>query len=292
VQKHRVSLSPKEKSSMKNLVKHYCLFFLLFLSSSLQSTEQKPYVVGNLLGQAGNNFFQIATASALAWDNNADPYFPGLAIIPSLYQHYFSHCKINPLSKEISFNWQEPSNQYTPIPYQDNMSISGYVQSWKYFDHHRDRLLTLFAPPKKDIRYIKKKYGHLLSQNNTVGIQIRYYMKEAPSYAQYGRDYLEEAMALFPETSLFIVSSNDLSFAKSQVPIEGRNVIFLEGEPAYIDFHLLTLCKDMIITNSTFGWWIAYLNQNPNKTIICPDVSEMYPESWIQLQAKKVTPIQ
>ncbi len=290
---------------MKKLFKHCYLFFLLFLSPNLIASKQKPYVIGNLLGQTGNIFFQIATASALAWDNNADPYFPGLAIVPSLYQHYFSHCKITPPREEISYNWIEPASKYVPIPYQQNMSLSGYFQSWKYFDHHKERLVALFAPPKKDLKQIEQKYGHLLSQPNTVGIQIRYYMEEAPSYAQYGRDYLEKTMKLFPETSLFIVSSNNINFAKNEVPVEGRNVIFLEGDPAYIDFYLLTRCKHNIITNSTFGWWAAYLNQNPDKIIVCPDSwfgqedsssnfkenhPDFYPESWIQIQASRVAP--
>lgn len=279
---------------MKSM-KHYPFIFLLFLSSALNASlpEAKPYVIGKILGQTGNIFFQVATASALAWDNNANPYFPELALVPTLYHHYFSRCKITPPSEEISYNWVEPKSSHTPILYEKNMSLSGYFQSWKYFDHHKDRLVTLFSPLKKDMQYIEKKYGYVLEHPLTVGIQLRYYMEEAPSFSQFGQDYLEKAMKLFPDTALFILSSNNINFAKTQIPIEGKNIIFLEGESPYIDFHLLSHCTHNIISNSTFGWWIAYLNPNPNKIIVCPASwlkkpntnPDIYPDSWVQIEA-------
>lgn len=304
----KIDCSLKKIKTMTKYSNYCLLFFLLFLSKNLHSSElnQKPYVIGTLEGQAGNIFFQIATASALAWDNGAEAYFPQLAIIPSLYHHYFSRCKITPPSDEISYHQGCPTPYYAPLSYRDNMKTSGFFQSWKYFDHHRDRLISLFSPIKRDAAYIEKQYGTLLKNSNTVGIQLRYYMKEAPSFAQFGRDYFEKAMKFFPDTSVFIVSSNNIAFAKDQIPTEGRTVIFLEKESDYIDFHLLTRCNHNIISNSTFGWWIAYLNQNPDKIIICPaqwfgpthwggdDYSDIYPdiypESWIQVKADRVIP--
>lgn len=79
-------------------------------------------------------------------------------------------------------------------------------------------------------------------------------------------------MALFPDSSLFIVTSDNLEFARKNIPTQGRNVIFIEGERYYIDFFLQTLCKNNIICNSTFSWWSAWLNQNPNKVVVRPKV--------------------
>ncbi len=268
--------------------------FLILISHSLIANA--PYVIGELLGQSGNNFFQIAVTSALAWDNGAEPFFPQLNCFPTLYQHYFSRCRAVPPSEAISFEWREPSMRYHPIPYQPNMKVVGYLQSWRYFDHYRERLISLFAPTPVDLRLIQRRYGEVINQPNTVGIQIRYYFEDPYTYPQYGRDYLQKAMALFPDTSVFIVSSNRIEFAKREMPIEGRNVIFLENTPSYIDFYILSLCKHNIITNSTFGWWSAYLNKNPNKIVVCPrhwsgyDTTDLRPENWIQIEAERIDP--
>lgn len=271
-----------------------CLL-IAFLPLTIRA-ESNSYVIGRLLGQAGNCFFQIAAVSALAWDNGVESYFPDLAIVPKLTHHYFSRCKISPPSSNISCEWRQPGDSYSPIPYISEMEVSGYLQSWKYFHHWRERLLTLFAPTKKDYTYIEKKYNSLLSEFETVGVQIRYYLKEAPSFSQFGRDYLEKAMDLFPSTVLFVVSSNNIDFAKSQIPSDKYNVIFLENENDYIEFYILTKCNHVIITNSTFGWWAAYLNTSPDKKVICPagwfggNYPDIYPEEWIQIFASRILP--
>src|SRR5437870_790959 len=59
------------------------------------NSKGKPFVTAHIMGQLGNNLFQIATASALAWDNNADTWFAVFGPV-SVIEHVFFRCKILP----------------------------------------------------------------------------------------------------------------------------------------------------------------------------------------------------
>ena len=50
------------------------------------------------------------------------------------------------------------------------------------------------------------------------------------------------------------------------------------------DLFLMSHCKHIIMANSSFSWWAAWLNQNENKIVICPELGmwsgDFYPEKW------------
>ena len=69
---------------------------------------------------------------------------------------------------------------------------------------------------------------------------------------------------------------------------------FIENELDYIDLWIMNLCEHNIIANSSFSWWGAWLNQNPDKRVVAPkkwfgpayngvhDTKDLYPQSWIK----------
>ena len=61
------------------------------------------------------------------------------------------------------------------------------------------------------------------------------------------------------------VFSDDISWCKEHF----TDVKYIHLED-YLDFELMKLCRSNIITNSTFSWWAARLNDNPDKTVIAP----------------------
>jgi len=279
----------------------YRIFFVglcLTILNSAEGTEsvetEKPCVTARYIGRLGNNFFQIAAASSLAWDNGAEPYFSRYGGSGTIERVFF-RCDLRQGDRKIDAEWWEPTYSYSPIRYSPNIRLGGYFQSEKYFAHNRERLLELFAPHPDDMEYIIHNYSWILDHPNAVGVQVRYYKDEdynGSMYIQYGRDYLEKAMALFPDSSLFVVSSNNLNYARNNMPL-GKNIVFLENERDYIDLHILSLCKHNIISNSSFGWWGAWLNKNPDKMVIYPTplfgilpCQDYCPPEWISVNAK------
>lgn len=57
--------------------------------------------------------------------------------------------------------------------------------------------------------------------------------------------------------------------------------------------YLMSYCNDLIISNSTFSWWGAFLNKHESHTIICPEIwfekmkdpVNICPNSWIKVQS-------
>lgn len=61
---------------------------------------------------------------------------------------------------------------------------------------------------------------------------------------------------------------------------------------ALTEFHLMSQCKYNIIANSSFSWWAAWLNNNPDKIVMTTeqwfnegpkDTQDIIPEGWIKI---------
>ncbi len=275
------------------------LLFCLLCLQPLCANNEKPFVMGSLRGQLGNQLFIIAATTSLALDHGAFPIFPDLAQknednLLQNYKNLFPHLNTSfPSNGRIAYYYAEPHYYYTPIPYRSNICLMGYFQSEKYFRHHKKEILELFAPPKKILDYLHGKYGELLKHPLTVSVHMRFYADYGPEqemYTKIKRSYFEKSIALFPEESLFLVFSNHMERCKKELAGIERNFYYIEGESHYHDFYLMSLCKHNIICNSSFSWWAAYLNPNPEKKIIAPcpwytlisglDFKDVIPDEW------------
>jgi hypothetical protein len=256
----------------------FCMFSHVEANMSIQKDQFLEYVDVELQGQLGNQLFQIATAYAYSLDNRIPLVIPELAYktkwnikynAKRLFLDKINHCKLpNPL-----FNWSEPIFQYSPIPQVRQIKLSGYFQSEKYFKHRRAEILELFAPPSDLEQAIAREYPFLTSDVLLVGVQIRDYRHEFPDgshHPTFGRSYYEQAIRFFPEGAVFVVSSNNLPFAKECMDGLSNHIIYLESGDYIKDFYALSLCHSFIISNSSYGWWSAWLSKSKNKKIIVP----------------------
>lgn len=79
------------------------------------------------------------------------------------------------------------------------------------------------------------------------------------------------------DSPVFFVFSDDPSWVLSNLHTLGLSekdqIVFVNwnvGKDSYIDLQLMSQCKNNISTNSTFGFWAAFLNQNKGKITCAP----------------------
>lgn len=72
---------------------------------------------------------------------------------------------------------------------------------------------------------------------------------------------------------IFYVFTDNTDWVKEN--LRGIDYILVNGNPTsgwgnHFDLQLMSCCKHNIIANSTYSWWGAFLNSNPNKIVIDP----------------------
>jgi hypothetical protein len=232
-------------------------------------------VTSNLMGGLGNYLFQIASAYSLALDNgdkiifNINDSVIGHQPIKSYTNNILSKIKFIDHNLNVENNYHEPFFHYQKIPYKPNQKLHGYFQSEKYFIHNRKKILDLYSIDDESSKKIYEKYGEILT-GETCSLHVRRgdYLKYPNHHPTCTLEYYKNSIKEFSKNTKFLIFSDDIEWCKDV--FKGENFIFIEGNKDYIDLWLMSLCKNNIIANSSFSWWGAWLNQNPNKKVIAP----------------------
>ena len=151
----------------------------------------------------------------------------------------------------------------------------GYWQSYQYFDSCRDIILKEFTFPNisKEDKLNFELNENLKNEENSVGIHIRRgdYLKNWKYRGLCGIDYYQKGIAYILEhikSPKFFLFSDDIDWVKENISplLKGYNVTFVNWNHSinsYKDMQLMAMCKNLIIANSSFSWWAAYLNLLP-----------------------------
>lgn len=269
---------------MKKIILLFILLVVQFpFTACLQADSRRvapikaSYVSCHLNGQLGNQLFQISTALAYAWDYGAIPIFPELSRTD--FNISFNRDKIffrlnannPPVGFKNTYKQPEP-HDLNRVPYSKNLWIDGYFQSWRHFHHHRNELIATFALSDSDKNYLINKYKDLIANPNTVAVHVRTRSSHTHylSYPFVGLEYYRKAMELFPEGTTFVIFSDRIQWCKKHFANFKKRMVFIEGNDLVQDLHLMAMMKNVIICNSTFSWWGAYLNQHEDKVVIAP----------------------
>jgi len=183
-----------------------------------------------------------------------------------------------------------------------NVYLEGFWQSEKYFRDIRNILIEDFSPLLPIDEY-NRKYIELISDVDSISVHIRRgdYVLNPETLNYHGIcdiKYYDSAISYFLKNVKrphFFIFSDDIEWAKKNIIINSP-VKYIENNYSnnknYMDLILMKNCKHNIIANSSFSWWGAWLNTNPDKIVTAPkkwfnapniDTKDLIPESWIKI---------
>ena len=206
-----------------------------------------------------------------------------------------------PLSKMVS----QKGHGYDPefMKLSNNSYLIGYWQNVKYFEGSEEIVKQDFMfknlPNQSNTALLSK-----IMNCESVAIHIRRGdFKNLPVLGTTDKEYYLRAINYLVKKlskPVLFFFSDEMKWVKENFnTISSANFIYYSdintssGSEAD-DLRLMSNCKHNIIGNSTFGWWGAWLNSNPDKIIIAPEklfadpaidnqLQGMIPDNWVRL---------
>lgn len=198
--------------------------------------------------------------------------------------------------QEKGFQFQSDILNTPPPAYLD-----GYWQSEKYFQGAAETIrrdLTLVqAPIGTNAEMLKK-----IQSSRSISVHVRRgdYVSDQQTSTFHGtsplayyRAAIEKIKTLEPNGTIFVFS-DDHQWVKENLRF-GLATVFVDinsPENGHEDLRLMAACRHHIIANSTFSWWGAWLNPNPQKVVIAPkkwfndptiNTNDLLPSNWITI---------
>ncbi len=178
--------------------------------------------------------------------------------------------------------------------------IHGYWQNYIYLNFIKHTILEKFIFKKNIIDGIRPNLINEVVTSNSVSIHIRRgdYSKKSNINLFYKCDmkYFHSAIRYIMKNiydPVFYFFSDDITWVENQFSWL-KNSVFVSRDlvnQSAQEMYIMSLCKNNIISNSTFGWWPAWLNRNNNKVVVSPNkwfnkndiINQIIPDDWIRI---------
>lgn len=253
-------------------------------------------------GRLGNQLFQVAATIGIAEENGMGWQFPRSIRHTTVGRLFRLSGKLNLEHLDIQKYDEESLSYYQPKLNKRHdtkyISLHGYFQDPRYFEKSRRTLREHLQPSPALVEHVHKNCPDVLSRDSIV-IHVRRgdYIKFNHIYAMLPIKYYTRALSLFHNVSKVIIVSDDIDWCKEKLGphLDGRSVIYSPFNDEMLDFVLMYIGKRLIIANSTFSWWAAYLKSlyTESSSIVAPRLwynttgplaylnrDDFYPRSW------------
>jgi hypothetical protein len=177
--------------------------------------------------------------------------------------------------------------------------LEGYWQSEKYFHSIREQLLVEFSPSYE----LEKKHSRFLEDiKNVIAVSVHVrrgdfvHLDSAKNFhGSPGMEYYQKAMDIHMQNypaAVFYLFSDDESWCRENFGHKKNMQILSPSVRSSEDMLLMSRCTHNIIANSSYSWWAAWLNRNPDKSVIAPAQwyadstmknPDIYCENWIKV---------
>ena len=186
----------------------------------------------------------------------------------------------------------------------NNLYIQGNFENHKYFNHLRSDLCKILIP-NSDLIKENNPLINKIKNSNSISLHIRRNrfsdqlnlkkindMKKSENFTSNIIKYINNSLDIInskvnnPE---YFIWSND---HENILPLLNKlniNNFTLVNNDVINDFNLFRYCKHFIVGPSSFHWWGAWLNENPNKICIRPiDINpsnneNFWPKDWFPI---------
>jgi len=255
-------------------------------------------VTVNLMGGLGNQLFQYAYSRALAAQGR-EVYLTNIQVVNVTDHRVYSLDGFNTVVKLHNPPPIGAAPLYeSGLPFDEKMLdipeptiVYGYFQTEKYFLHIEQQIreeLTIKNPPSEKAQRLAQE----ILNCNSISLHVRRgdYLQLQAFHGMVDPEYYTAAIELISKQV-----SNPKVYIFSDDPVwckENLVGTVVETGDRFEDMWLMSLCHHNVIVNSSFSWWGAWLNQNPDKIVVAPkkwfsaknlDGRDIIPEKWLKL---------
>ena len=238
-------------------------------------------------GRLGNQMFQYAALRGIAAKKEYDFLIPESNFEDEWNHHQLfeafvlSNLKNTGYISENFYKEKENGTHIFDSDYvnncPDNVSLYGFFQTEKYFQHIAESIREDFTFKDKILNPCKEEF----SFDKIISLHIRRgdYIKKSYYHPLCKFEYYESALEKFDSNIPVMIFSDDPTWCKNQSIFSSDRFMVSDTGWNIIDLCLMSMCSHHIIANSSFSWWGAWLSGSNN--VIAP-------KKWYGPAAEKI----